>query len=126
MLVLNPWQVVDTYPQLFAYGSPPAAPNMLIVGGVTTDGNLWDRSRVDVPGNAQVIRLYAPSFNIMVPNGQTGVYRNPLEVQGVSYGEHNYSVLTKFLQREQEDFADFYDTSCCNYIWTGHIFLRTF
>ena len=86
---------MNQYPQLFAYnngGSPPTVPNMMVVGGVKTDGNLWDRSRVDVPGNPQVIKLHAPSFHINVP-GPDGGWRNPNEVQGVSYGSYSCPVL---------------------------------
>ena len=92
LLIVTVWQPVDQYPQLFAYpsnGQPPAVPNMMIVGGVRVpDGNLWERSKVDPPGtNPPVITLYAPSFHLTVPQ-PGGDWRNPNEVQGVSYGRH--------------------------------------
>ena len=90
--ILTVWQPVNEYPQLFAYNdgnNPPAVPDMMVVGGVTVDGNRWDRSKVDVPGNPQVIRLHAPSFIINVPQPGGG-WRNPNEVTGVSYGRHIY------------------------------------
>ena len=40
---------------------------MMVVGGVKTDGTLWDRSCVDVQRSPQLIELYAPSFGIIVP-----------------------------------------------------------
>ena len=99
--MLTVWQPVDEYPQLFAYpsnGQPPAVPNMMVIGGVTVpDGNRWERSKVDPPGtNPRVITLYAPSFHINVPQAGGG-WRNPNEVQGVSYGRHCFPVLGLFL-----------------------------
>ena len=95
------YQSVNQYPQLFAYhsdGKPPAVPNMMVVGGVTVpDGNLWERSKVDPPGtNPPVIMSHAPSFLINVPEPDGG-WRNPYEVQGVSYGRYCCPVLRSFL-----------------------------
>ncbi|KAL8966125.1 MAG: hypothetical protein Q9183_003513, partial [Haloplaca sp. 2 TL-2023] len=76
---------VDEYPQLFAYGNPADVPDMMVVGGIGTDGRLWKRSKVDPPGN-DVIKVYAPCYHLMIPHAQTGGYRFPAEVEGVSYG----------------------------------------
>ena len=108
--MLTVWQPVDQYPQLLAYpsnGQPPAVPNMMVVGGVTVAeenrGNRWDGSRVDPPGtNPPVITLYAPSFHINVPR-KDGGWRNPNEVQGVSYGRH----CKAFPRREHEVYTKF-------------------
>lgn len=118
---------MDQYPQLLAYNdgaNPPAVPDILVVGGVTVDGNRWDRSKVDVPGNPQVIKLYAPSFGINVP-APGGGWRNPNEVQGVSYGRHFYPALRLFAMRVWKN-TDVCNDSCCNNFWTCDIFLRTF
>ena len=93
MFVLILWQPVDEYPQLFAYGNPADVPDMMVVGGVGTNGELWERSKVDPPNNAQVIKVYAPCYDITVPNANNGGYRAPAEVQGVSYGRHDYQDL---------------------------------
>ena len=95
--MLTVWQQVDEYPQLFAYridGQPPAVPNMMVVGGVTVpDGKRWPRSKVGPPGtNPPVIVSHAPSSLINVPKPDGG-WRNPNEVQGVSYGRHCCPVL---------------------------------
>ena len=101
LLMLTVWQPVNQYPQLSAYpskGQPPAVPNMMVIGGVTgPDCKRWDGSKVDPPGtNPRVITLYAPSFHINVPQAGGG-WRNPNEVQGVSYGRHCCPVLRLFL-----------------------------
>lgn len=66
-------------------GTAPLVTNALIVGGVTTDGNLSPRSRVDPPNTPRTIRLYAPNFDITVPlpTGQT--FRL---AAGTSLGKH--------------------------------------
>ena len=89
MLILS--QPVDQYPQLFAYGNPADVPNMMVVGGVRKDGELWTRSKVDPPNNAQVIKVYAPCVEMNLPDATTGGYRPSFGVEGVSYGRHCYS-----------------------------------
>lgn len=65
---------------------------MMVVGGVTVDGDRWGQSCVDVPGNPQVIKLHAPCTYIHVP-APNGDWRNPNVVQGVSFGRHLNLVL---------------------------------
>lgn len=101
LLMSTVWQPVNAYPQLFAYpshGKRPAVPNMMVVGGVPVpDGNRWDGSKVNPPGtNPPVITLYAPSYHINVPQPGGG-WRNPNEVQGVSYGRYCCLALRLFL-----------------------------
>ena len=61
------------------------------------NGNRWDGSKMDPPGtNPRVITLYAPSFHINVPQSGGG-WRNPNDVQGVSYGRRCCPVLKLFL-----------------------------
>lgn len=62
---------------------------MMVVGGIGTDGALWERSKVDLPNQDGVIKVYAPCYGITVPNALTGGYRHPDEVEGVSYGMLN-------------------------------------
>lgn len=81
-----PYQAVDEYPQLFAYGNPADVPDMMVVGGIDTDGVLWPRSKVDPPNVGEVIKVYAPCYDLTIPNALTGGYRAPAEVAGVSYG----------------------------------------
>lgn len=110
LLMFTVWQPVDQYPQLSAYpsdGKPPAVPNMMVIGGIKLPdgpddpegqgGSEWEGSKVDPPGtNPAVITLYAPSFHINVPKPDGG-WRNPNEVQGVSYGRHCCPLLRLFL-----------------------------
>ncbi|KAL8996024.1 MAG: hypothetical protein Q9169_004371 [Polycauliona sp. 2 TL-2023] len=77
---------VDRWPQLFAYGDPADVPDMMVVGGMGIDGERWERSKTDPPNQGSVIKVYAPSFDLTIPNASTGGYRYPAEVQGVSYG----------------------------------------
>lgn len=84
--ILIPYQAVDEYPQLFAYGNPADVPDMMVVGGIDTDGVLWPRSKVDPPNVGEVIKVYAPCYDLTIPNALTGGYRAPAEVAGVSYG----------------------------------------
>ena len=56
------------------------------------DGDRWEKSCVDVPGNPQVIKLYAPCTSINVP-APDGSWRNPNLVEGVSYGRRLTLVL---------------------------------
>ena len=68
----------------------------MVVGGVGTDGNLWARSKTDPDENIQVIKVYAPCYDITVPNAISGGYRAPTTVTGVSYGRHCHSLLSLF------------------------------
>ncbi len=85
---------MDEYPQLFAYGLSPDVANMMVVGGVGTDGNLWPRSKIDPDPHTKVIRVYASCYDITVPNAITGGYRDPATVEGVSYGRQCHPVLS--------------------------------
>ncbi len=71
---------------------------MMGIGGVRVpDGDRWDGSKVDPAGtHPPVITLYAPSFHNNVPQAGGG-WRNPDEVQGVSYGRYCCPVLRLFL-----------------------------
>lgn len=80
---------MDEYPQLFAYGNPPDVPDMMVVGGIGTNGKLWERSKVDPPNQNKVIKVHAPCYDITIPN-TSGGYRAPAEVQGVSYGMYKF------------------------------------
>ncbi|KAL8908065.1 MAG: hypothetical protein Q9207_001044 [Kuettlingeria erythrocarpa] len=89
---------VDEYPQLFAYGNPADVPDMMVVGGIGTDGVLWDRSKIDPPNQGSVIKVYAPCYDITISNALTGGYRAPGEVEGVSYASGTIAGLgTYFL-----------------------------
>lgn len=66
-------------------GSAPLVTNALIVGGVTTDGNLSPRSRVDPPNTPRTIKLYAPNTDITVPNPTGQDFRL---AQGTSLGKY--------------------------------------
>ena len=128
--MLTVWQQVDEFPQLFAYridGQPPAVPNMMVIGGVTVpEGDKWPRSKVDPPGtNPPVITSYAPSFHINVPKPDGG-WRNPHEVQGVSYGKHCCPLLRPFLRSEHKVCTKFWNPSRWDNLRTWHIFFRTF
>ncbi|KAL8853327.1 MAG: hypothetical protein Q9221_001803 [Calogaya cf. arnoldii] len=70
---------------LFAYGNPADVPDMMVAGGIGTDGVLWDRSKTDPPNQGSVIKVYALCYDITIPNAVTGGYRSPAEVEGVSY-----------------------------------------
>ncbi|KAL8748474.1 MAG: hypothetical protein Q9184_007279, partial [Pyrenodesmia sp. 2 TL-2023] len=76
---------VDQYPQLFAYGNPADVPDMMVVGGIGINGDLWKRSKVDPSNQGNVIKVYAPCYDITVPDAITGGYRAPATVEGVSY-----------------------------------------
>lgn len=96
---------------------------MLLTGGVTVDGNLWDRSRIDLPNtNPPVIQLYAPSYDITVADAGTG-FR---QADGVSYGRQCCPVLMSYLDASTKDFTDLRNNSCRNNLWTRHILPRTF
>ncbi|KAL8728989.1 MAG: hypothetical protein Q9181_005158 [Wetmoreana brouardii] len=77
---------VDQYPQLLAYGLSPAVPNLMIVGGVTTEGKIWEQSKVDIDPDIEVIKVHAPSKDLTTPDALTGGWR-PGIVNGVSYGK---------------------------------------
>ncbi|KAL9600659.1 MAG: hypothetical protein Q9179_003142 [Wetmoreana sp. 5 TL-2023] len=62
----------------------PAVPNLMIVGGVSTDGKLWEQSKVDVDPHLEVIKIHAPSNDLTTPDALTGGWR-PGIVNGVSY-----------------------------------------
>lgn len=120
------FQAVDEYPQLFAYGNPADVPNMMVVGGIGIDGDLWRRSKVDPPNQGNVIKVYAPCYDITVPDAQTGGYREPTTVQGVSYGTHTFYSPRSWSWLNRDILADFCYTSFGHDRWTGRILLRTF
>ena len=75
---------------------------MMVVGGIGIDGALWERSKVDPPNPQRddtVIKVYAPCYDITIPNALTGDYRAPAEVQGVSYGMYKCSDPSLCLRR---------------------------
>lgn len=84
LLILS--QPVNQWPQLLAYGNPAQVPDMMLVGGVGTDGTRWAGSRVDPADEDKVIKVYAPSYDLKIPDASTGGYRVPTEVTGTSYG----------------------------------------
>ncbi|KAI4195353.1 MAG: hypothetical protein LQ350_007250 [Teloschistes chrysophthalmus] len=95
---------VGLYPQLLAYGLLPDVPDMMVVGGVETDGKLWKKSRVDPDERTQVIKVHAPAVDLRIPQAD-GKYRPPAEVRGVSYAAGSVSGLAAyFLGRSS--FAD--------------------
>ena len=51
-----------------------------MVGGVTNEGKLWDRSQV-----ADFVKVHAPSFEVNCADGKGGL-RNHREVTGTSVG----------------------------------------
>jgi hypothetical protein len=78
---------MDEYPQLFATGLSPDVTNLLVVGGVGIDGNLWYRSKVSPDPNIQIVKIHTPSFDISIADGK-GDFRPPGQVEGVFYGMH--------------------------------------
>ncbi|KAL8965704.1 MAG: hypothetical protein Q9183_003725, partial [Haloplaca sp. 2 TL-2023] len=78
-------QKVNQWSQLFAYSVSPDVAHMMVTGGCGTDGSLWKRSRVDLDENLPVIKVHAPAYHINIPDARDGSWRNPEEVQGVSY-----------------------------------------
>ncbi|KAL9580839.1 MAG: hypothetical protein Q9212_004248 [Teloschistes hypoglaucus] len=95
---------VHQYPQLLAYGLLPDVPDMMVVGGVETDGTLWKRSRVDPDEHIKFIKLHAPAVELRIPHAK-GEWRPPAEVHGVSYAAGSVTGLAAyFLGRSS--FAD--------------------
>lgn len=120
---------MDQYPQLFAYESPegyPAeVPNMMVVGGIGTDGALSRGSSVDPPNRGDVIKVYAPSQELTVPNAITGNYREG-EASGISLGKHICSDLKSFSTRTYSSMTNISSPSLRNSLRTWGLFSRAF
>lgn len=96
---------------------------MMVVGGIGTDGDLWPRIKVDPPNRGKVIKVYAPCYDITIPNAITGGYRAPAEVEGVSYGKPYRTSHGSPLQHDRYPWTDFFHISFRNNPGLGAYFL---